>query len=144
MKKYFAIKQPPLAEKLTLLADELNESRAFGSTTDFDKIKYNLKLMGEDFTQDLEIGISFSEIGITEVIDLGKYIAIVEIKKDKTLAVMWFFDALFNFKRDEYFNLIKSQFNKTIAEKFIGYYDLILLGLSPFNESVELLVPTES
>tara|TARA_R100001377_G_C3187381_1_gene109120 strand:+ start:83 stop:484 length:402 start_codon:yes stop_codon:yes gene_type:complete len=133
-----------LAEKLSILVGELNEFRVFDYTTDFDKIKYNLKLMEGNFNQNLDIGLNFSEMGIAEVIDLGKYIAIVEINKDKKLAVMWFFDVLFNFKRDVYSKRIKSQFNKIITEKFIDYYNLIQLGLSPFKKSVELSVPMES
>jgi hypothetical protein len=144
MKKYFLIEQPPIADKLTFLVDDLNENRTFGVTTDLDKIEYNLKLMAEDFNQDLEIGINFLEKGITDVIDLGRYIAVVGIKKDKTEGKIHFFDSTVNFTREELIEQMEMLFSKNIAQKFINIYDLMVSESSPNFDNVELLVPVES
>ena len=144
MKKYFLIPQPPIAEKLTFLVDELSEPRTLGVTTDLDKIEYNLKLMGEDFNQDLEIGMNFLEKGITDVIDLGRYIAVVEIKKDKTEGRIHFFDSTANVTREEMIMQLDLLFTKNIVKKFIVIYDLMMSESSPNFDNVELLVPLES
>jgi len=144
MKKYFLVPQPPVADKLTFLVDDLNETRTFGVTTDLDKIEYNLKLMGDDFNQDIEIGINFLEKGITEVIDLGRYIAVVGVKKDKTEGKIHFFDSTTNFTRSELIAQMELLFTKNIAEKFINIYDIMVSESSPNFDNVELLVPLES
>tara|TARA_R110002073_G_C9198712_1_gene557922 strand:+ start:32 stop:466 length:435 start_codon:yes stop_codon:yes gene_type:complete len=144
MKKYFLIPQPPVADKLTFLVDELSVPRTFGVTTDLDKIEYNLKLMGEDFNQDLEIGMNFLEKGITEVIDLGRYIAVVGIKKNKTEGKMHFFDTTADFTRAELIAQMELLFTKNIAKKFINIYDIMVSESSPKFDNVELLVPLES
>jgi len=144
MKKYFLIPQPPVADKLTFLVDDLNETRTFGVTTDLDKIEYNLKLMGDDFNQDLEIGMNFLEKGITDVIDLGRYIAVVGIKKDKTEGKMHFFDSTADFTRKELIAQMELLFTKNIAKKFINIYDIMVSESSPNFDNVELLVPLES
>ena len=144
MKKYFLVPQPPVADKLTFLVDDLNETRTFGVTTDLDKIEYNLKLMGDDFNQDLEIGINFLEKGITEVINLGRYIAVVGVKKDKTEGKIHFFDSTANFTRAELIAQMELLFSKNIAKKFINIYDIMVSESSPNFDNVELLVPLES
>ena len=140
MKKFFLIPQPPISDKLTFLVDDLNETRTFGVTTDFDKIEYNLKLMGEEFSQELEIGINFNETGITDVIDLGRYIAVVAIRKDKKEGNIHFFDTTTNFSRQELFEQMQFLFSDNIAEKFIEIYDL-MKSSSKNLDCVELLVP---
>ena len=144
MKKYFLIPQPPISDKLTFLVDELTENRTFGVTNNLDKIEYNLKLMGEDFNQDIEIGLNFLEKGITEVIDLGRYIAVVGIKKDKTEGRIHFFDSNADFTREELIEQIELLFTENIAEKFINIYDIMVSESSQNFDNVELLVPLES
>lgn len=144
MKKHFLIPQPPTSEKLTFLVDDLNETRTVGIATDLDKIEYNLKLIGDDFNQDLEIGINFLEKGITDVVDLGRYISVVAIKKDQTEGKMYFFDSTVDFSRDELIEQMEMLFNESIAKKFITIYDLMVLESSPSFDNVELLIPLES
>ena len=144
MKKHFLIPQPPIAEKLTFLVDDLNETRTVGIATDLDKIEYNLKLIGDDFNQDLEIGINFLEKGITDVVDLGRYISVVAIKKDQTEGKMYFFDSTVDFSRDELIEQMEMLFNESIANKFISIYDLMVSESSPSFDNVELLIPLES
>jgi hypothetical protein len=144
MKKYFLIPQPPISEKLTFLVDEMNDHKTFGITEDWDKIEYNLNLMGKDFKQDLEIGLNFIEKGITEVIDLGRYIAIVEIKKDKSKREISFFDTTIDLSREELYNKIKTmRYSDSIAENFINLYDSMRSGSSPSFDNVELFLPIE-
>ncbi|SOU86793.1 hypothetical protein [Tenacibaculum dicentrarchi] len=144
MKKYFLVQQPPLAEKLTFLVDELNESRTVGIATDFDKIEYNLKLIGDDFNQDLEIGINFLEKGITDVVDLGRYISVIAIKKDKTEGKMYFFDTTIAFSRNEIVEQIGQLFSEITTKNFMTIYDLMKSQSTPSLDNVELLVPLES
>jgi len=143
MKKYFLIPQPPIAEKLTFLVDDINETKTFGVTEDWDKFEYNLNLIGNDFKQDLEIGLSFLEKGITEIIDLGRYIAVVELKKDKTKGRITFFDTTVSFTRTEVYNQIKSLFKESIADNFINIYDLMRSESSLSCDNVEIFLPTE-
>ena len=144
MKKYFLYPQPPISEKFTFLVDDINENKTFGITTDFDKIEYNLKLIGKDFNQDLEIGINFMEKGITAVIDVGRYISVVGIKKDKSEGKIYFFDSTTKFTRNELIGQIEYLFSKTIAKKFIDIYDLMKDESTPFIDNVELLLAEES
>ena len=146
MKRQFLVPQPPLADKLTFLVDDINESRTLGLTTDFDKIEYNLKLIDESFRQDLEIGLNFSETGITDVVDLGRYIAVIEIKKDQSTGKMHFFDTTVNFSKEELSGMLKSdfKFSAGITERFMVIYDLMKSESSPSFDNVELLRPLES
>ena len=144
MKKYLLIPQPPVSEKLTFLVDDINENRTLAKTTDLDKIEYNLNLIGEDFIQDLEIENSFLETGIRKVIDLGRYIAIVGIKKDKTEGEIVFFDSTTKFSRAELKSQVELLFSKSVAEKFIDIYDIMVSESSPNLDNVELFIPLES
>ena len=143
MKKYFIVPQPPLTEKTRFLVDDINETKTIGFTYDIDKIMYNLDLMDEEFKQELEIGMSFLENGITDVIDLGKYIAIVALKKDKTEGKITFFDTRADFSKEEVYDHIEMYSDKIIADKFIELYDLVKVK-SPDNVDLFLSLPLSS
>jgi hypothetical protein len=143
MKKYFSIPQPPISEKLTFLVDEMNDHKTFGVTDDWDKFEYNLNLIGNDFKQDLEIGLSFSEKSIADVIDLGRYIAVVELKKDNSKGLMNFFDTTADISREEMYHKIKTLgFSDNITKECIKLYDLMRSGSSPSFDNVDLFLPT--
>ncbi|MGG5487122.1 hypothetical protein [Gaetbulibacter sp. PBL-D1] len=146
MKKQFLIPQPPLTDKLTFLVDDINESHTLGLTTDFDKIEYNLKLIDESFRQDLEIGLNFSETGIMDVLDIGRYIAVIGIKKYQSTGKIYFFDTTVNFSRKELSEMLKAdfKFSAGIIERFMVIYDLMKSESSPSFDNVELLRPLES
>ena len=144
MNKYFLIPQPPIAEKLTFLVDDINETKTLAVTTDAEKIEYNLKLMGNDFLQDLEIGINFLEKGITEVIDVGRYIAVVGITKKNIGSKIYLFDTTTKFTRAELTSQIEELFGKNTSKKFIDIYDLMVSESSPNSDNVELFLPLES
>ena len=100
--------------------------------------------MGNDFLQDLEIGLNLLETGITEVIDLGKYIAIVGIKKNKIGSKIYFFDTRTKFTRAEFSLQITELFSEITCEKFMYIYDLMVSESSPNSDNVELFMPLES
>ena len=143
MKKYFLVPQPPLTEKFNFLVDDLTDNKTLGFTYDIDKIKYNLKMMGDDFNHDLEIGINFLEKGITDVVDCGRYIAVVGIKKDRTEGKISFFDTTTSFTREELYGQIVALYDKSIANKFIDIYDLMISDEIPSFDNVELIIPDD-
>jgi len=143
MKKYFLIPQPPITEKIIFLVDKLDKNSTFGFTEDLDKIEYNLNLIGTDFKENLEIAMSLNDNGITKVIDLGMFISILELKKDKSEQRMCFFDIRSKSSITEKLAIIEDMYNIDISEKFNNTYDLIMSESSPDLDSVELLIPEE-
>ena len=71
--------------KLTLLIDDTNEDNTFGFTESVEKVTYNLKKINETFKyKDIDNRLENSETGLTTLFPVGRYIAIVELKKDKS------------------------------------------------------------
>jgi len=143
MKKYFLIPQPPITEKLNFLVDDINDEKTVAFTTDFDKIEYNLNLMGKDFREDVEIGMNLVNSGVIEIIDLGRYLSIVSLSKTKKEGSIYFFDVTTKMSRDEHFENIKNFFFENIAKKFIRDYDIMVSESSPSIDNVELIIPDD-
>lgn len=64
-------------EKLIFLVDDINDTKTFGITKDIHKINHNLNLTNKSFIEDFEIGMLFMDNGFMDVVDLGRYIAVV-------------------------------------------------------------------
>lgn len=143
MKGPYLYPQPPIAEKYSFLVDKLDKSHCLGITTDWNKIEYNLKMMGTDFNQRLEIGLSFLEKGMNDTIDLGRYIAVVGINKNKSEGIIRFFDSKLKIERNELFTEIELLYDKIIAESFILLYDAMVSDSSSFLDNVELILIEE-
>tara|TARA_R110001606_G_scaffold362484_2_gene516257 strand:+ start:638 stop:1072 length:435 start_codon:yes stop_codon:yes gene_type:complete len=143
MKGTYLYPQPPIAEKYSFLVDQLDKNHCLGITTDWNKIEYNLKMMGANFNQRLEIGLSFLEKGITETIDVGRYIAVVGINKNKSEGIIRFFDSRLKIERNELYKEIELMYDKIIAKSFILLYDMLLSNSSSFKDNVELLLVVE-
>ena len=143
MKKYFLIPQPPITEKLNFLVDDINEEKTMAFTTDFDKIEYNLNLMGKDFREDVEIGMNLVNSGVIEIIDLGRYLSIVSLSKTKKEGSIYFFDVTTKMSRVEHFENVKKYFSENIAKKFIVDYDIMVSESSPSIDNVELIIPDD-
>ena len=144
MKGKYLYPQPPIAEKYTFLVDQLDNTHSLGITSDWNKIEYNLKMMGTEFNQRLEIGLSFLEKGMNETIDLGRYIAVVGINKNKSEGIIRFFDSKLKIERNELFKEIEFIYDKVIAESFILLYDIMVSDSSSFLDNVELLLVADS
>jgi len=79
--------------KLKLIIDDTNEDNTFGFTESVEKVTYNLKKINETFKyKDIDNRLENSETGLTTLFPVGRYIAIVELKKDKSKMRMTLID----------------------------------------------------
>ena len=79
--------------KLILLVDDTTEDNSFGFTESVEKVTYNLKKINETFKyKDIDNRLENSETGLTTLLPVGRYIAIVELKKDKSKMRMTLID----------------------------------------------------
>jgi hypothetical protein len=127
-------------KKIIFLVDDINNSKSFGITKDIQKIKYNLNLINKSFVEDFEIAMLFMDNGFMDVVDLGRYIAVIGLNKSKTEGEIRFFDSTIDFSRDELIQQIQLIYDEIIAKKFINIYDLMILESS--SDCVELFLPT--
>ena len=142
MEKTFLIEQPPISKKYRLLIDDSSENRGICFTTDVDKVNYNLKILGVDLSLDTQIHNALSKDGITSIFSLGRYVAILRIKKDETVKEFWFVDFELDIDFEEvnkttlngYFSdeLIKNfnELREKLRASFSEEYDMIELVFS--------------
>jgi len=135
MKKQFLVLQPPLTDKYRLLVDDISDNETFGTATDIDKIRYNIRMLGDSFNMDLTIKNMFTKEGITGVFPLGRFITILQMKKDETEGRMTFFD----FDNDIPFirPFISSIFSENVFKQWTEIHDLLQ---SEFSDEDDLFV----
>ena len=142
MKKYCSINQPPLAEKYVFLVDDISDKLNYGKTTDIDKLNYNVKLLGEKFNIEMQVGAMMAESkGITAVFALGNFITVLEIMKDFKKGKMAFFDRILDMERSAINEMLVNAYSKNIANEWFKQYDALNLNFSEENDIVELYKP---
>ena len=140
MKKKFILEQPPFANKFKLLVDESIDFGKVGFTTDLDKIEYNLELISKEFKESVDLHNLFTDKGITAIFPVGKYITILELKKDKTKGIM----ALCDFKRFENIsetrNILEKEYSENIIKEWFKVYYILTSEFSEDEDLFELFV----
>lgn len=146
MEMYSHIPQPPKSRKFHFLVDDINETKTLAQTFNLEKIEYNFRLIDQSFRQDFEIAHAFSSSGSKDVLDIGRYIVVVSLRKDKKEGTMTFFDSSTNFTRKEIEQQLRFLFKYSdfIIDRFLTIYDLMSEGEVPFRDLAELIIPTES
>ena len=139
MEKQFLVPQPPLTDKYRLLVDDISDNETFGTATDINKIKYNIKLLGDNFNMDLTIKNMFTKEGITGVFPIGRFIAILQLKKDETEGRMTFFD--FDIDITLVKPIISAMYSENVVKEWTKVQDLLLLELSDEDDLFELFRP---
>jgi hypothetical protein len=142
MKKYFLVTQPPIADHFSLLVDDINETATIGHTTDIEKCEYNrqlIEIMGLDIDFKIQVQTAFSNKGITTVVPLGRYIAIIKASKDETKQEMFFIDSLSkaNF-REQNEKSLDGYFSDIIVNEFERIHTLLKSDFSHGDDLVEL------
>ncbi len=95
-----------IGDKLIILIDDANESFSFGYTDNKNKVLYNLKIL-DNFLKhaNLDEQLEKSKNGLTTLFPIGRYIAILQVSKDKSKMSMTLFDFRVEYSRiDEMFN----------------------------------------
>ena len=139
MEKQFLVPQPPLTEKYRLLVDDMSDNETFGTATDINKIRYNIKLLGDNFDMDLTIKNMFTKEGITGVFPIGRFITILQLKKDETEGRMTFFD--FDIDITLVKPIISAMYSENVVKEWTKVQDLLLLELSDEDDLFELFRP---
>lgn len=140
MKKKFILEQPPFTDKFRLLVDESIDFGKVGFTIDLNKIEYNLELIGNEFKERVDLHNLFTDKGITSVFPIGKYICVLELKKDKTKGVF----SLFDFKRfndiSEARNILENEYSENIIKEWFKVYYILISEFSESEDLFELFV----
>lgn len=128
--------------KLVLLADELNFDQTFGVTKSILKIRRNLHVIGFDLNNEFEKELANANHELICIWQLGRYISVINVKKDKQQGVMLFFE----FIRGNYafrqfaMQMLESLFCDKVALAFERHYDEMSSGFSTEDDIVELSV----
>jgi hypothetical protein len=141
MEKYYLINQPPIAQKFTLLVDDITESGNWGMATDVDKIKYNREVIGKDIDIDIEIRQSLAETGTTSVFSFGRFIVVLEIRKDSKKGRMSFFDFQVDLTIDEIKKSLVPVYSETIINAWFKSFYVLKENFSEINDLAEILKP---
>jgi hypothetical protein len=106
-----------IGDKLIVLVDEVNENYSFGFTDSISKVLYNMKMLGNFLSKgNIEEQLTNSKDGLTTLFPLGRYIAILKMKKDKSAMSMMLFDF-----RAEY-SIIDTNFKDVFSENVITQF----------------------
>ncbi|MFD2937072.1 hypothetical protein [Spirosoma flavum] len=133
--------QPPLAEKVTFLVDDLEPSGGYGFTTDIEKIDYNRRHLGINTNLDIGIRTSLSTArGISSVAPLGRYITVIEIKSNEQEGMMWFIDFQKTKSPEEMRKILYKDMSKAIAEQWFAVQAQLVESYNPASDNwVQLL-----
>jgi hypothetical protein len=128
--------------KLVLLADELNFDQTFGVTKSVLKITRNLHVIGFDLNNEFEKELANANHELICIWQLGRYISVINVKKDKKQGVMLFFE----FIKDNYsfrefaMQMLESLFCERVSLAFAKHYEEMTTGFCPDDDIVELSV----
>ena len=128
--------------KLVLLADELNCDQTFGVTKSILKIRRNLHVIGFDLNNEFEKELANANHELICIWQLGRYISVINVKKDKKQGVMLFFE----FKKDNYafrqfaLQMLDSLFCERVSVAFEKHYEEMTCGFCADDDIVELSV----
>jgi hypothetical protein len=135
----FIVPQPPLNDKYQLLVEEISVSGDWGMTTDIDMINYNLKLLEVEFGMSIQKDLPTSTKGISGVVPIGKFITIIQIKKDDSDARMAFYD--FSVELEKVFEPLKETFSENVVTRWMELYHSMKTNFSEAEDRVELFKP---
>ena len=104
-----------LGDNFILLVDDINDKMSFGFTDSIEKVTYNMKtiepaLSRINFKEDFEK----STKGITTAFPLGRFITILEVKKDNSHMSMTLFDFRIGYA------VIEEAFKNVISENILN------------------------
>jgi hypothetical protein len=128
--------------KLVLLADELNFDQTFGVTKSILKIRRNLHVIGFDLNNEFEKELANANHELICIWQLGRYISVINVKKDKREGIMLFFEFIRGNHAFRQFALqmLESLFCEKVALAFEKHYEEMSAGFSTDDDIVELSV----
>ena len=128
--------------KLVLLADELNFDQTFGVTKSILKIRRNLHVIGFDLNNEFEKELANANHELICIWQLGRYIAVINVKKDKKQGVMLFFEFIKDNHAFRQFamQMLESLFCEKVSRAFAKHYEEMTCGFCPDDDIVELSV----
>ncbi len=123
-----------LGDKLIILVDDTDEKLSFGFTDSIDKVTYNMKTIEPMLSKsNFEETFKKSTKGITTALVLGRFITILEVKKDKSHMSMTLFDF-----RISYDAIIKA-FDSVLSENILSQIKKIKYEYEDFyNDSFDI------
>jgi hypothetical protein len=128
--------------KLVLLADELNFDQTFGVTKSILKIRRNLHVIGFDLNNEFEKELANANHELICIWQLGRYISVINVKKDKKQGVMLFFEFIkgnYAFRQFA-LQMLASLFCDKVSMAFERHYEEMSSGFSADDDIVELSV----
>lgn len=128
--------------KLVLLADELNFDQTFGVTKSILKIRRNLHVIGFDLNNEFEKELANAQHELICIWQLGRYISVINVKKNKEQGVMLFFEFTRENQAFKQFALqmLESLFCEKVSLAFEKHYEEMTTGFSSDDDIVELSV----
>ncbi len=145
MKKYNLIPQFPLVPYFTCLVDEISDNGEFGTTSDIDKIEYNIRLHSDMLNIDIEARSAYYQRGVSLIFPFGPFITILELSLNLKVGTMTFFDFRYPGSKSEFGNqLYGAHFNQNKINEVLKIQTLLEETFSDGDDIVRLLVPPAS
>lgn len=103
--------------QLIMLVDDVNETYSFGFTDSKSKVLHNMRMIENILkTANTEKALANSKNGLTTLFPLGRYIAILQMSKDKSAMSMTFFDYYIDYPS------IDKAFKGLYSDNFINHF----------------------
>lgn len=135
MRNFDWVLQPPLADKVTFLVDDLEPSGGYGITQDIEKIDYNRRHLGVDNNLDIGIQTSLSTAGgISSVVPLGRYITFIQIKSNEQKGIMWFIDFRKVKSPKEMREILYNAMSETMADHWFSVQSQMAASYDPTSD----------
>tara|TARA_R110002050_G_C8626208_1_gene487943 strand:+ start:52 stop:501 length:450 start_codon:yes stop_codon:yes gene_type:complete len=124
--------------KYRLFVDKISDEKNFGTTTSYDKIMYNLKLLPEEAQFDIESKLPLFNIGTTIIRPMGRFITVISLKKDERNGSMTFYDFDVDAERMGLKQLLLQIHTQKIVTDFFQVSDFLLENFTQEDDLFEL------
>ncbi len=122
--------------------NELSDNKDYGKTTDPNSVNRNMKLLGDQFSLNLEInGMVGVKKSIATVIPIGRYVTIVLFDSAVKRGIMTFINHKSQISFVEIKKILIEEYGEDITKEWIRVYDLMKDNFQLNHDNVELVLP---
>jgi hypothetical protein len=110
------------------------------STLTIEKVLQNIETMGWDYDTEIDIHLLFTPQLLTSVNYVGKYLCVLQIRKDKSQGKMYFLDGRIFKNTDHFIAIVNNVFKGRLFEMLFTKYCEWKSEYSDDAEDVELVL----
>ena len=129
-----------MTKKHLLKVNDISEKKNFGTTTKIQDIEYNIKVLGTEFRERLEISGLFSNEGLTSIFQIGRFIVVLKRNETNTEGKMTFFDFDINESVANIKKALILEYSEEIINQWFKYYYYLNSDFEEEHDIIELVL----